>query len=218
MVKPKIAKKEYILPEGNDLEVVAETLATLGSQKIDMSNTQLKKRTSPVGAFDVNLGKQISDQRNHLIANPDNYQVPVMELTREMMKDWPQYLEKAINEGIEKLKGDFFVVILLKNEKLFPEVFRATFVTRDTCPTPNYDQTVYKYFRETEQLHYLWTVPDRDLCFEFLENAHKIEAADKDLLKMIHMFGTGQLKAMAMKLNGELEEDYTKQSLEIIDA
>ncbi len=212
-----MAKSKYILPSAANDELVAETIVALKSQIIDKQHSQLKKRTTPVGSFQENLGEQVNALREKNDNNPDTSTIRIMDLTREMMKDWPAYLEKAIDEGIKKLKGDFFICILLKEEKIMREVHRVYFVTRDTCPTPNYDQTVYHYIRDTQQLRYLWTIPDRDLCFEFLENAHKIEAADKDLLKMIHMFGTGQLLRWSQKLNGEDQEDYTKKSLIITD-
>lgn len=103
----------------------------------------------------------------------------------------------------EAIEGDFFIEVLLKKEKHLENVLRNYFVPRKTCPLPFYDQTVYRYSSEKEEIDYIWTVPDRETCLIFKENVNKIVPEEQSLLKMVLMLYDGTLTKMAKKLNGE---------------
>src|ERR1019366_3827698 len=100
-----VKEKKYILPTPNDEDFIALQESAFGGGILDMRDTQLKARTTEVDSFTEDLGQQVFDSRTK---NADeDYQIPVIDLAREMMKEWPAYLERAINEGIEKYVGDF---------------------------------------------------------------------------------------------------------------
>lgn len=146
-----------------------------------------------VGAFSQELLQKQFDTRDPI------------ELQREMQQEYIDNLVVCVEKNINQFKGDFFVVVITKKEPLMPNVLRNYFFTRTSCPTPDYDQTVYKYTYETQELEYLWCVPDRETCFVFLENKDKVIFEETELLDTIIDFNDGSLFRMAKKLNNEQE-------------
>ena len=101
------------------------------------------------------------------------------------------------------MDGDFYIACLLKKEKLLQNVLRNYFVPTLACPTPHFDQTVYKFNANKEDLQFLWVVPDQETCEVFLENKEKIVPEEQALLKYVLEYYDGTLFNMAKKLNGE---------------
>lgn len=103
----------------------------------------------------------------------------------------------------EGLVGNFFVEALTKKERLLANTLRNFFSARQSCPTPHFDQTVYRYNSITDDIEFLWVVPDQETCEIFRENVQQIVPAEQDLLKNILAYYDGSLFRMAKKLNGE---------------
>lgn len=101
------------------------------------------------------------------------------------------------------LKGDFFVSALLKKEKLLENVLRNYFVPSISCPSPHFDQTVYKYSDSKGDIEFLWVVPDQETCEIFMENKHKIVPEEWGLLQFIQRYYNHDLFQLSKKLNGE---------------
>lgn len=104
----------------------------------------------------------------------------------------------------EPWMGDHYVVITCKKEKLLDNVLRNLFHGQTSCPTPTYDQSVYKYHAAEEKLEYLWTVPDIDTCELFIRNRGQVLAEEQQLLNMVLDFENGVLLAKCKRLNGEV--------------
>lgn len=135
---------------------------------------------------------------------PDN--VTPMEQMRENLTDY----EKNVLECVERYKkvwpnNDFYVVVITKNEKLLPNVFRNFFTARLSCPTPDYDQTVYKYKRKDDNLIFMWVIPSRPACFYLKENSLEVDRQEQQLLKYVLAFESGELFKLAKDLNGEVD-------------
>jgi hypothetical protein len=126
-----------------------------------------------------------------------------IELQREMQKDYIDNLMIAVDRGLLTMKHDFYVVVIVKKEKLLENVLRNYFAERSTCPTPENDQSVYKYHYDSGNLEYLWTVPDRETCEVFLRNVHIIVPEEQLLLEFVLNFYNGELMRLCRKLNGE---------------
>lgn len=101
------------------------------------------------------------------------------------------------------LQGSFFIAALLKKEKLLENVLRNYFVPTKTCPTPCYDQTVFRYNDDKGDIEYIWTVPDRETCLTFKENVNQIVPEERALLANILDFYSGALYRKAKEFNGE---------------
>ncbi len=156
---------------------------------------------------DVTVGKFATD----LMAKDDGYQVNAVDQQRAMTEDYIKNLHEAVERGIKSYpNSDFYVHVETKKEKLLENVLRNYFITKHACPTPNYDQSVFKYHHEKGDIVFMWVVPDRGTCFYFKENSAQIPAEEKDLLQFIRMFDDGTLLKLAKRLNGEETETIVK--------
>jgi len=108
-----------------------------------------------------------------------------------------------ICDSRESMDGDFYVAALVKKERLLANVLRNYFVPTISCPTPHFDQTVYRYNHKKDDIEYLWTVPDEETCEIFRENKKIIVPAEHGLLAMVLAYYDGTLFRMCKKLNGE---------------
>lgn len=129
--------------------------------------------------------------------------VRVMDQAAEMQKDWPQLLIENVMESRKVHKGDIYIDVQVKTEPLMPNVIRPYFVAKTSCPTPNYDQNLFRYDHKTEQIEFLWSVPDRETCHYLLNNAHLVEKSEWDLLRFVQEFKDGTLFKKMKMLNGE---------------
>lgn len=132
--------------------------------------------------------------------------VSVIDQQRAMTEDYNKNLIEAVDRGYTKYKGNFFIHVEKKVEPLLPNVFRCYFIDRQTCPTPNYDQDVYMYNRDVGQIEYLWTIPDRDTCFNLKQNYLQVVEEEKWSLKFVFDFDSGKLLQRCKELNGECED------------
>jgi len=126
-----------------------------------------------------------------------------IELQRELQK---KYIDELVDcvENYKKIQPrSFFVCVITKREKLLQPILRNYFIARDSCPTPDYDQAVYKYNHESEQIEYLWCIPDREACLTYRENALQVVPEERQLLQHILDFADGTLYRLSKKLNKE---------------
>lgn len=126
-----------------------------------------------------------------------------IELQREMQKDYLKNLIEAAERGKKEFPGDFFLVVLTKNERLMANVFRNYFFPRLTCPTPDYDQSVFRFNKKTEDITYIWTIPSRDASYHLKDNALLVVGHERDLLNFVLDFDSGKLYKISKMLNGE---------------
>lgn len=103
----------------------------------------------------------------------------------------------------EALIGNFFIVALLKKERLLENVLRNYFIPTLTCPTPFFDQTVYMYDAQKESLEFVWVVPDQETSEILKENAKIVVPAERGLLQYVLDYYDGTLYRKAKTLNGE---------------
>ena len=99
------------------------------------------------------------------------------ELRQEMHKNYADHIAAAIAGGLKSFDGDFFIQVETKKERLMPNTIRNYFVTRQTCPTPWYDQTVYKYHRQHGTIEFIWVIPAKDICLDYREYALQVPIA-----------------------------------------
>lgn len=131
------------------------------------------------------------------------YESSPIALQEEMTREYYQNLIDCALNNRKHFKGKFFIVVLTKNEKLLPNVFRNYFFARKSCPTPDYDQSVFRYNNLAEEVEYLWTIPSQDASYHLLENQRYVHIKEQDLLGFVIQFKKGELFRLAKKLNGE---------------
>ena len=151
----------------------------------------MKKRKKTVGAVAVDLQQKEPESRDPI------------EIQRATEKDYLRNLGKCVEENMGQFAGDFYVVVITKNERLLHNVFRCYFFDRSSCPTPDYDQTVFLFKHDSQEIEYLWTVPDRETSLLYANNIEKVVPEEHALLENILKFRDGTLFALCKKLNKE---------------
>lgn len=150
----------------------------------------MKQKT--VGAHAVDLKQKQPDTLNPI------------ELEQEMHTDYEKEVLSALEAGRKKFPShDLFVVVITKKERLLDNVLRNYFFTRLSCPTPDYDQTVYRFTYHDEHLDLLWTIPSKDACLYLKNNASHVHLHEQQLLGYVLAFADGSLFNICKKLNKE---------------
>lgn len=132
---------------------------------------------------------------------PDTHDV--RDQGSEMIKPYLGELFTSVAKGKELFPGDFFIEVQQQRFVLLAKVLRNYFIPRSTCPTPNYDQSVYRFDRMKDELEYVWTLPDRESAFDLIANALTIEDEYRELLQYVLDFKDGTLFKLAQTLNNE---------------
>jgi len=148
----------------------------------------------------TDIGKQALER--NLKTNNDTVQV--RELSKEMNKDYMDTLIDTALKDKSKYEGNYYVVVLTKRERLIKRTIRNLFFTRQSCPSPSYEQTVYKFNPKDEILEFLWVVPSKSICEKMIQQRYFIELQSDPLLPYVVDFYTGELMYKAMELNKEV--------------
>ena len=138
------------------------------------------------------------------------------EIGREMTKTYMQELFVTIDAGKKVYEADFFVVVITKRERLMTNVIRNYFFHRRSCPTPDYDTSVYHYKKANDETELLWVIPNRELAYHLRDNALTIDKEYKELLGYVLDFDDKTLFKKAQKLNNE-DKLEGRVVLEVID-
>lgn len=155
-------------------------------------SSEVRKRDT-VGAHSLRLSKKAPDAQN------------AIDQMREQLTDYDENIHECVKKHREVFDGDFYVVVITKKERLMKNVLRGYFLARLSCPTPDYDQAVYKYTRADDNLEFLWVVPSADTVKLMRENVHYVPHDKYALLGFVLKFIDGTLLREARKLNGEKE-------------
>lgn len=155
-----------------------------------------------------NKKKTAGKAARDLQCKPDEKINPI-ELQREIHKgktsddSYESQVMEAVKRGELCFEGDFFVVVLFKKERLLQNVVRQYFLPRKSCPTPEYDQVVYKYYRFENKLEFIWVLPDIKSCEHLPRLSNQLPAEQQQFLQFIKDFHSGALDRLCAKLNGE---------------
>lgn len=129
-----------------------------------------------------------------------------IELQREMQSKYVENLLECTKNFRKTFdKQDFYVIVLTKRERLMEKLFRLYYTARHSCPTPEYDQSVYKFSYKDEHLSFLWTIPDKETCYHLRDNAIMVHPDEKQLLRFVLDFMDGTLLKICKNLNNETE-------------
>lgn len=122
---------------------------------------------------------------------------------REQLTDYEKNVFDCLQDGLKKYPGDFYVVVLTKKERLMENVIRNYFFNRISCPTPEYDQTVYKYIRSDSNLNFMWVIPAKDVCEYMRDFPLEVPKSERELLNFVFDFYSDSLLQLAKRENGE---------------
>lgn len=147
------------------------------------------------------VGKLSSD----LIVKTPDTRSPIEQM-QENLTEYEANIWECVDRCKKEFPGDFYVVVITKNERLMPNVFRNFFYGRISAPTPDYDQTLYRYSRADDTVEFVWVIPSRDACIYLKSNALHVAESERPLLKFVMEFSDGTLFKLAKMMNGEKEE------------
>ncbi len=138
-----------------------------------------------------------------LLIKADTPDHSVEEQMREQLDKYDVNLIECVEKHKKEYVGDFYVVVITKKERLMENVLRNYFFARHSCPTPDYDQTVYRYDRKHDAIDFMWVIPSKDTCEYLRLNALQVPESERTLLKFVLEFYDDTLMLLAKKLNGE---------------
>lgn len=126
------------------------------------------------------------------------------EQMSEQLQDYEKNFYQCVQDGKKTYDGTFFVVVLTKKERLMKNVLRNYFFHRSTCPTPEWDQAVYKCNKKSIEPEFLWVIPSKDTCEEMRHNPLEVAPSERQLLDFVLSLYDGSLLMKAKSLNGEV--------------
>lgn len=141
---------------------------------------------------------------SNLLANAISEDHSSEEQMREQLEEWDKNVYACIAEGKRSFNTDFYLVVETKKERIMKNVLRNYFFCRLTCPTPNYDQSVFKYHRNEERIEFLWVLPSKDTCKMIKNNVLELTPDHKELIGYVLDDADGTLLRRCKQLNGEL--------------
>ena len=124
----------------------------------------------------------------------------------ECLTEWDKSLFACVDDYKQKSNSDFYVVVITKKERLLENVLRNYFMARLSCPTPDYDQTVYRVRRHDDSIEFMWTIPSKYTCLHIKQNILAMDPEEQQLVKFVLDFADGTLFKLAKKLNNEAED------------
>jgi hypothetical protein len=154
----------------------------------------MKKTRDTVGKISQDLLGKTPDTRSPI------------ELQKVMTENYLKELIECYNQARHFYAEDFFIVVLTKKEKLMPNVLRNYFFARATCPTPDYDQAVYRYNAKHDDIEFIWVVPSKWTCLYLLEHHNEVANEELGLLQLVVKFANGDLYKLSKKFNGEKDD------------
>jgi len=148
------------------------------------------------------VGKLSADLNKNAVDNTHS----AHEQMKEQLSEYDYNLFICLKEAKKHFYGDFFVVVTTKKERLMQNVIRNYFFARNTCPTPEWDQTVYRYDHQSGDVFFLWVIPAKDVCQHIVMNALTLPPEERQLLEFVMQFHDGTLLKRAKKFNNEQDD------------
>lgn len=144
------------------------------------------------------LGQQIYDR-----LQKEQQPTTVGDLRPAMQQEYMTNLLQRVEDGKKTYEDDFFVVVITKREKILSSVLRDYFFHRRSCPTPDYDQAVYRYSKADDEVHFEWVIPSKQACLEILADPYALDSSQAALRDFVIQFQNGSLMRRAQILNNE---------------
>lgn len=125
---------------------------------------------------------------------------------REQLSDYDKELYLCFDNNKNKYKGIFYLVVLTRADKLLKNVLRHQYFTRISCPTPQYDQTVYQCHKDWTEPKFIWTLPNKEYAAYMLKYKEYIHPEEYRLLQYVSDHADGTLLKVVKRLNNEKDE------------
>lgn len=130
------------------------------------------------------------------------------EQMQDQLDEYIPNLIECVEDGKKNRHGNFFVEVITKKEKLLTNVLRNYFINRSTCPTPDFDQTVFRCNRTDDNIEFLWCVPAPSVCIELMQDIKNTPPEEEELMNTIINFSNGNLLKRAKEYNKETSDAF----------
>lgn len=127
------------------------------------------------------------------------------EQMREQLEDYEANVIECLEAGRKIYPGNFYIVIETKKEPKLKNVIRNYFIHRASCPTPTYDNVVYRYHKQDDFLELLWVLPSKDVYMMMLDRPLEIPQEQHELRQFVLDDADGTLLHICKTLNGEIK-------------
>lgn len=137
----------------------------------------------------------------------DSGKAPVRDIAEGLLSEW----DKNVLEVVQKTRAieptrHFYVCVTTKREYLAQNTIRNYFESKYDCPTPQFEQVVYKIHKDSTNISLLWVIPNKEACIYLTRNALMVAPEERELLGYVLDFNKGKLDQLAQKENGEIIE------------
>ncbi len=130
---------------------------------------------------------------------------PVQEMRDGVLNEWDQNIFELIHKTRQILKTErFYVCVTTKREYLAPNAIRNYFESKHACPTPQFEQVVYRIKENSNDWQLMWVIPNKEACQYLIFHRHRIPPEEHALLGYVLEFVQGKLDVRAQKENGEI--------------
>jgi predicted transcriptional regulator len=155
---------------------------TLITESVEV-DTKPEEERKTVGAHAVELMKKVDEKINPI------------DMQREMLKGYFDELVKCAkrHEDIFGKTEPYYICVQTRAERLMVNVKRNMFYARKTRPRPEYDLALYYYDPKTEQLSFVWCIPDRETVDMLIENELVLPKDQRQLLDFCKAFKANTL-------------------------
>lgn len=148
-----------------------------------------------------------------LLAQKEEMQADYHDLQHEVLhkgkkgENFESQVWQAVDRGLQdpSIKGSFFIVVLLRKETVMQNVVRLQYLYRQTCPTPGYDQTVFKYDRPGDHLEFIWSIPNNVTVEQMDRHPEQFPDDQQELVNFARSFRSGSLDKKAQQLNEKID-------------
>jgi len=127
----------------------------------------------------------------------------------EQLKNYEQKFLECLEDAKSKYGSneDFYIVSIFQHDKLLTRVMKNPFVARRSCPTPHYDEAVYKYTASEDRIQFLWVLPDIKVANYLVNNYLTLRDDERQLADFVLKHLNNELLYTAMKLNNEFPDN-----------
>lgn len=137
------------------------------------------------------LKKTVGQAAYELMSQP-YYKQDAIETQREMLKGYHDELIKCV-EAHKDWTEPFYVCVQTRRERTMNNVVRNQFYARKTRPAPNFDLALYYYDPKTEQLAFVWCIPDHASVEYICSHASSLPPEQGKLIEFCRSFKAGTL-------------------------
>jgi len=102
----------------------------------------------------------------------------------------------------------FYIVSTFKKDPATSKI-HTKFWSRNSCPTPQFDQSVYQCNKDWDGPLYMWTLPTEDYAIAMRDHKELCPPEQYQLLRFVLDYFNGTLLNVAKKLSNEKKNQDT---------